>query len=49
MQSNDSTALQVLNEIFKDIEIAVTYSSLYEENWQSLFGRDAALKPVELN
>ncbi|MEK6481945.1 hypothetical protein WJR50_30675 [Catalinimonas sp. 4WD22] len=46
LDSNDSTAAKVLNEVYTKMEMKVTYTSLYDEKW-SISSKD--LKPVQLD
>ncbi|WPP48447.1 hypothetical protein [Catalinimonas niigatensis] len=49
LTSNDSTAAHVLEEVHRNTEIEIIYSSVYEEKWRSSFGEEGTNKPVKID
>ncbi len=49
LDSNDSTAAQVLDNVFQNTQIEITYSSLYDQKWKVMFGNQNHKRPIKFD
>lgn len=49
LASEDSSTAEILDKVFTQVQVEITYSSLYDEQWKMHYGDQISSKPIPID